>query len=79
MRASQASREKLVSDTTDAVRQDALAAGGGDDRVGLCDGPGTHVAGQPNQHGRDGALVSHLAPGGQVPAWPGGDDLRLVA
>jgi putative transposase len=23
-------------------------------------------------------LVSHLAPGGQVPAWPGCDDLRLV-
>jgi hypothetical protein len=38
-------------------RQDALAAGGGDDRVGLRDGPGTHVAGQPNQRGRDGALL----------------------
>ena len=36
----------------DTVRQDALAAGGGDDRVGLRDGPGTHVAGQPNQRGR---------------------------
>ena len=38
-------------------RQDALAAGGGDDRVSLRDGPGTHVAGQPNQRGRDGALL----------------------
>lgn len=37
-------------------RQDALAAGGGDDRVGLRDGQGTHVAGQPNQRGRDGVL-----------------------
>ena len=38
-------------------RQDALAAGGGDDRVGLRDGPGTHVADQPNQRGPDGALL----------------------
>jgi hypothetical protein len=38
-------------------RQDALAAGGDDDRVGLRDGPGAHVAGQPNRRGRDGALL----------------------
>src|ERR1700677_1752885 len=38
-------------------RQDALAAGCGDDRVGLCDGPGAHVAGQPNRRGREDALL----------------------
>jgi hypothetical protein len=32
-------------------RQDALAAGGDDDRVGLRDGPGAHVAGQPSRRG----------------------------
>ena len=48
----QASREKLVPIWPTRFRQDALAAGGGDDRVGLCDGPGTHIAGQPNQRGR---------------------------
>lgn len=50
-------------------RQDALAAGGGDDRVGLRDGPGTHVAGQPDQRGRDGALLGQRAAPTRLPSW----------
>jgi len=46
--------EKLVSDTGPPLfRQDALALGGNDDRVGLRDGPRAHVAGQPSRRGRD--------------------------
>ena len=54
-------------------RQDALAAGGGDDRVGLRDALGTHVAGQPNQRGRDVALLDAVR---RHPGQPGQQQRR---